>query len=242
MILNGIGFIPLIVINIKDLVYNFNKRFIYKLIIYIILNIIRAILYSLEDVFNKIALNKLLFRPYELMFYKAVFEIIPIIIITIITFKKGNISDYYKYNLTGLGLLKRFIYRLFFIIFNIFRTISLITIIEKLNPNHLSILKSSEFIAFFIYLTTWNSINEKDGAQFNIYNFIFELFSCIILLLGSIIHNEIIIINKCGLMECTDYYKVETKGSNVDDNLDNEKDRDTKTKDSLLGESVSQDD
>jgi len=41
MILNGIGFIPLIVINIKDLVYNFNKRFVYKLLIYIILNIIK---------------------------------------------------------------------------------------------------------------------------------------------------------------------------------------------------------
>lgn len=215
MALNAIGFVPLIIINMKDLTINYDRnedRVKFNIFItYIILYIIRTILYSLEDVYNKKALNKLLLRPYELMFYKALFEIIPIIIVSTISINSPNFSDYIRENLTGTHLVGRLLYRLFFIICNIFRTISLITIIEKINPNSLSILKSLEFIAFFIYLLfsekLWN----------NVVNIIFESISCIILLLGALIHNEMIIINKWKFFECTDYYKSEIKSfSNID--------------------------
>ena len=164
MILNAIGFIPLIIINLKDLFKNYSDnedriKFSH-FYIFLILYLIRTILYSLEDVFNKIALNKLLLRPYELMFYKAVFQVIPIIIISSISINGSGFSSYFSNNLTGIHILSRVLYRLFFIICTIFRTISLITIIEKLNPNHLSILKSTEFIATFVYLMTWDACDK----------------------------------------------------------------------------------
>lgn len=236
MALNAIGFVPLIIINMKDLTINYDRnedRVKFNIFItYIILYIIRTILYSLEDVYNKKALNKLLLRPYELMFYKALFEIIPIIIVSTISINSPNFSDYIRENLTGTHLVGRLLYRLFFIICNIFRTISLITIIEKINPNSLSILKSLEFIAFFIYLLfsekLWN----------NVVNIIFESISCIILLLGALIHNEMIIINKWKFFECTDYYKSEIKSfSNIDITNSYSGDKTNKTQDSLISES-----
>ena len=244
MLLTFIGFIPLMIINILDLNKSMDSDYVeeknYKLIsiYYIILNTIRAILYSLEDVFNKIALNKLLIRPFELMFYKAIFEIIPTIIFTLISKSQVDFSLYTEKHFHGGKLFGRIFYRLFFIIFNIFRTISLITIIEKLNPNHRSILKSMEFIANFIYIMIWSSIYEND-FELNPLNLCIEIFCCLILLLGSIIHNEMIIINKWGLLECTDYYKIEIKG--FDANLVEEnKNKNDRTQDSLLGESISQ--
>lgn len=237
MALNAIGFVPLIIINMKDLVINFdNNGHNFKFstfITYIILYIIRTILYSLEDVYNKKALNKLLLRPYELMFFKSLFEIIPIIIVSTISINSSHFSDYIRDNLKGTDLVGRLLYRLFFIICNIFRTISLITIIEKLNPNNLSILKSLEFIFFYIYLVfsekLWN----------NILNIIFESISCIILLLGALIHNEMIIINKWKFLECTDYYKTEIKSfSNID--ITNSEEKTNKTQESLISESNSQ--
>ena len=244
MLLTFIGFIPLMIINILDLNKSMDSDYVeeknYKLIsiYYIILNTIRAILYSLEDVFNKIALNKLLIRPFELMFYKAIFEIIPTIVFTLISKSQEDFSLYTEKHFHDSKLFGRILYRLFFIIFNIFRTISLITIIEKLNPNHLSILKSMEFIANFIYIMIWSSIYESD-FQISPLNLCIEIFCCLILLLGSIIHNEMIIINKWGLLECTDYYKIEIKG--FDANLVEEnKNKNDKTQDSLLGESISQ--
>lgn len=242
MIFNFIAFVPLIVINLKDIFSNVNnKNMEYGLIIvYLILYIIMTILYSLEDVFNKIALNKLLLRPYELMFYKAVFQIIGIIIVSIVIIQDDNFNSYIKDNLSDIHLLGRFFYRLCFIVCNIFRTISLITIIEVINPNHLSILKSTEFIALFIFIMIWSFVDiEKE--KITPINIIFESISFLFLLIGSLIHNEMIIINKWGLYECTDYYKIEVKGfSNIDVNFEGENIKNDKNQDSLLGESLSQ--
>ena len=244
MALNAIGFVPLIIINMKDLVINYdnaekndnsNEVKFSIFITYIILYIIRTILYSLEDVYNKKALNKLLLRPYELMFYKALFEIIPIIVISTISINAPYFSEYIKDNLKGetSHLVGRLLYRFFFIVCNIFRTISLITIIEKINPNSLSILKSLEFISFFLYLTF------KEKMWGHLTNIIFEFISFIILLLGALIHNEIIIINKWKFYECTDYYKSEIKSfSNID--ITNSEEKNSRTQESLISESNSQ--
>ena len=70
-------------------------------------------------------------------------------------------------------------------------------------------------------------------------NVIFEFISCIILLLGALIHNEIIIINKWKFYECTDYYKSEIKSfSNID--ITNSEEKNSRTQESLISESNSQ--
>ena len=163
------------------------------------------------------------------MFYKALFQIIGLFFVSLML--RGKIVDYVKIQFS----VGRIFYRLFFIICNIFRTISLLTIIELINPNHLSILKSTEFIGLFIFIIIWTKFVDS-SQDIDFIKIILESFSLLLLLIGSIIHNEIIIINKWGLLECTDYYKIEVKGfTNIDVNI--EEDKKDKKEDSLLGDS-----
>ena len=136
----------------------------------------------------------------------------------------------------------RILYRLSFIISNIFRTWSLITIIELLSPNHLSVLKSSEFAVLFVFISIFNNIPHKTNNDKYLY--IFGSLCCIFSLIGSAIHNELILINKFGLLECTDYYKLEMKeASDIDEDLEEEKSgsKKDKTLDSFLGDSIDND-
>ena len=220
MILTFIGSIPLLIIAMKNIfeIKNISDQKD-SIIIFIFLYLIRALLFSLEDVFNKIALNKLLLRPYQLMFYKSLFEMIPIIGLSVPEIIK-DFDDFKKIYNNLLGFL---LYRGVYIIFGFFLFFAYISIIELVNPNHLSILKSLEFIAFYINNTIWDFI-EKEKNDIKYFNYIFEFISCIILLFAALLHNEMIIVKKCGLYECTDYYKTEVKGfSNIDVDFDADK-------------------
>ena len=220
MILTFIGSIPLLIIAMKNIfeIENISEKK-GSIIIFIFFYLIRALLFSLEDVFNKIALNKLLLRPYQLMFYKSLFEMIPIIGLSVPEIIK-DFDDFKKIYNNLLGFL---LYRGVYIIFGFFLFFAYISIIELVNPNHLSILKSLEFIAFYINNTIWDFI-EKEKNDIKYFNYIFEFISCIILLFAALLHNEMIIIKKCGLYECTDYYKTEVKGfSNIDVDFDADK-------------------
>jgi hypothetical protein len=222
IIITCIGFIPFIIVNMINLINSYQDQNEYKIhrnmIIYLILYITMTIIYSLEDVLNKICLNKLIIKPFELMFYKAVFQIIFVVPLTLYMIIKENISEHFSTNFKGIKILGRIIYRLSFIICNIFRTWSLITIIQLVNPNHLSILKSSEFAILFVVFPIFKYIkeitsddNDKYEYDFDVINLISGIICFIISFIGSAIHNEIIIINRCGLYECTDFYKIEIK-------------------------------
>ena len=185
------------------------------------------IIYSLEDVLNKICLNQTIIIPHELMFYKALFQVLFLFIITLFDF--AALGEYIGI-IWKKELLKYFIYRLSFIISNIFRTWSLITIIEKISPNHLSVLKSSEFAFQLLFDMLYHKVDQ---------NIIIAGIICLILsIFGSIIHNEIIIINKWGLLECTDYYKIEMKGFHGNDEDLEDNNNINTARDSLLTDSV----
>ena len=81
LIITFISFIPLfIVFYFKTLIKSSQEL---EVITYIILNIFMTILYAFEDVMNKVALTKLVIRPYELMFYKSLFQL-PLFIVTFV--------------------------------------------------------------------------------------------------------------------------------------------------------------
>ena len=220
-----ISFIPLIIFNIISL----NKaNEASEITVYIFLNIFMTILYAFEDVMNKVALNKLVIAPYEVMFYKSLFQL-PLLILTIVAIclidkydsKKNtiNLIDYIiKITKNKSKLFGRIIYRLSFILSNIFRTLSLIIVIQILTPNHLSILKSLEFVSLSFF-TIAKHFNKKEE---NIIFYIIELICCIFLLFASCIHNEIIIINRCNLIKETDYIKENTDSlKNIDAEIEN---------------------
>ena len=248
IIITGIGFIPFIIINIIRLIESYwnetDSKIHHNMIIYIILYITMTIIYSLEDVLNKICLNKLIIKPFELMFYKAVFQIIFVVPLTLfMIFKEDIMPVYFSTNFKGKIILGRIIYRLSFIICNIFRTWSLITIIQLVNPNHLSILKSSEFAILFLAFPIFKYLKERWGKDYHYnvdsLNLIFGIICFIISLIGSAIHNEIIIINRWGFYECTDYYKIEIKNNEDIDFIEND-DKNSVNRDSLPEDSSSQ--
>jgi hypothetical protein len=229
IIITLIGFIPFIIYNIYKIIDDHLD------IIYLLLYIFMTLLYSLEDVLNKICLNKLIISPFELMFYKALFQIIFVVAITIYMIIYRDLFGYIEKNMEGWEILGRLIYRLSFIISNIFRTWSLITIINLANPNYLSILKSSEFAILFLALTVFDNITKE---ELDVYIIAFGIFCVIFSLIGSSIHNEMIIINKCGLLECTDYYKTEVKSfSNIEEGI-TEIEKNEDTENSILNSSV----
>ena len=232
MLLNFLGFIPLLIISALNISEKKEKE---KIFIYLFLCLLKIILLSLEDIFIKIALNKLLIRPYQLMLYKALFEVIPLIALSIHAIINEFSDIEYAFN----NIVYFLIYRIIFIILGFFLNYSYITIIELINPNHLSILKSLEFIIIFFNNIIWIFIDKKN-KEIKYINFIFEFISCFILLFGALIHNEMIVIKKCGFYECTDYYKTEVKGfSNIEIEFDIDKSviKDNKEDNSLLDNS-----
>ena len=228
IIIMTISFIPLIIFNIITIS---QKERVTELIVYIILNVVMTILYAFEDVMNKVALNKLVIRPYDIMFYKSLFQL-PFFIFIIFMVclydethnSENSLGSYIDANKDRW--LGRFVYRLTFIISNIFRTLSLIKVIEILTPNDLSILKSLEFVVLssfslskgLIYSRKKNNQKDEDGG---IIFYIMELICCIFLFFSSCIANEIFIINRCNLAKRTNYFKGYKTNKEFEDEISN---------------------
>ena len=188
-----ISFIPLIILNIIS-IKKANE------ILYIFLNIFMTILYAFQ---------------------------LPLFIFTIIlvslldkNLPKNNtisLSDYIIKNESKI--FGRLIYRLSFIICSIFRTLSLMIVTQILSPNHLSILKSFEFVVLFIFSVIKNIIYKEKLDKNEIVLYSIGLICCIFLLVASLIHNEIIIINRCNLSKETDFKNSDEDEKKIEDDL-----------------------
>ena len=228
LIITCIGFIFLIIKNIfVDL-----KGIEGNQIFYLILYLFNILIYSLEDVFNKICLKQSLLRPYELMFYKALIQIIMVIPLFIYVLSTQNLKEFLHYIFVDTNdLTSGYIwYRLVFIFCNILRTWSLLTVIEIIDANCLSILKSFEFAVLFIFIYI---IFTHDDDSILI---LCGIIATIISIIGTMIHNELIIINKWGFLERTVYYK--SLKFEEDQDLEKSDNKNNKTADSLLGSSI----
>ena len=138
--------------------------------------------------------------PYSLLFYKGVFQIPLVIITSIIVLPIHNaFSDFSSFD-TGhktYELLRRAL----FIILNILRSIFLVQVIDNFSSQHLSILKVMESILMFGYFLIDNKY-ENDHKEFYIpvisISFIITVFT-------SLIYNEILVINLCGMQDYTQH-------------------------------------
>ena len=173
---------------------------------------------------NKVALENLVIRPYDLMFYKSLFQIPLFAIIIVIVCLKDknnpskNIISYLTSIINEELLPLRVIYRLTFIIFNIFRTLSLISVIEILTPVDLSILKSLEFVVLSIFSMIKDLLSNDHNNQIIFY--IIEIICCIFLFLSSCLANEIFIINRLSLSEKTKFYQLHKDDPNAIPDVD----------------------
>lgn len=215
MIVNTIVFFIIFFIDIKNIIFyyiniNYDERIRpYHIIIFGIVLVIVTIAYSYEDVLNKIALTKGNITPYSLLFYKGLLQVPLVTIITfLILLYRDKDKDDSVFEIFFKTLEPKFrklviIKRSIFFVFNILRSICLVQVIDNFSSQYLSILRVLEFLLFFIYFLIYDII--KENKLFELYEKIILIISFIILVLTSLVYNEIVVLNIFGLQDYTQH-------------------------------------
>ena len=205
MIINMFVFIILGILDIISIINKEPNIGANLKILFGIFLIIQTIAYSYEDVLNKIALEKDYFTPYSLLFYKGLFQIPLVIILSlfILIYKDNQGNNVWKsFSALDSGSLNFIlIKRSIFIVFNILRSISLVQVIDKFSSQYLSILKVLESLFIYIYFL----IDIKGKDYFKWYENIIMSISFLILVLTSLIYNEVLVLNIFGLQDYTQH-------------------------------------
>ena len=203
-----INIIILLILLIIDILYKMREYNIY----FLILSFIQYVLYSLEDIINKIALIKLFIFPESLLFYKGICSSIYFFFFSFFILMFGDLDlSIMEFN---IKLFYGIIGRLFFIAANLFRSVYLVKVIDFFSPQHISFLKVLESIILSLYYfldSLYKKKNPKYSAIDNYFHLdinivLIEINACLILLFSSLIHNEIIIINCTKLKKNTQFF------------------------------------
>ena len=202
-----INIICILIIGAIDIV-NINnhekKEELGMIIFYIIKKLLSIIFYSIEDVLGKKILMEFFFNIYSLLFHRAIFETVLLIIFSFpfAFIEITDVSDPERGPETGIiferisNLLNHFSFKIiFFIITNFFYNIFIWLIIDKFSPSHYAISNVLESLGTLIRL--W--ITEPNTVDLPV----LRMFIYIILVLGGVIHTEMMVINYCGLQENT---------------------------------------
>ena len=156
---------------------------------------VQLIMYSFEDIMNKVAFRALSILPYTLIFYNGLFQLGYFIIISILFFS-FKLNDF-----TDINWQFEIQYSICFIPFNILRNYYLVEVIDKFSAQHMALLRVTECSIIFIY----NKI-ACDVLVLKPYEFIIQCIGFFFLIMSSLIHNEIIIINHPKLKAKTQVY------------------------------------
>ena len=216
-LLNIIAIFILLYVDIKFKIKEYNLW-------YLLMIILQYILYSLEDILNKVALITSFIRPVTLLFYKGLFCFVYLSILTLLLFFLESIH----FPELKITLLANVFCRAYYIIFNIMRSIFLVKVLDFFSSQHISFLRVLETIFLFIFYKFDGYYKkkklEKNPDDKNLFDNYFHLslfyelveFAAFFLLLfGTLIHNEIIIINKIKYRTHTIFFmKIEAQKEN----------------------------
>ena len=183
-------------------------------IIFMMIIFPRVILFPLEDVFNKILFNDF-FLPHSLIFWRGVTQFIFFLFILPILYFKDKINFEY---LKEIRKSTKIIHSTVFTIISLIRNLCLMNVIYIFN---------SHYVSFLLVIIIFD----------NTIHFSKDILALIIIMLGTLIFNEMIIINACGLKEKTKKGLLSTEkidGENLDsfyyadDDEDTEEDKNEK--------------
>ena len=192
-----LSLIGLICITIIDIMTKTEKNI--NFLIFVIISSVQLILYSFEDIMNKVAFRTLYILPNTLIFFKGLFQIIYFGIISAFLFGFGFYKEY-----------NQNIYRietehfLCFALFNILRTYYLVKVIDKFSAQHMTILKVLECIVLFVYQLF--QMNDEEEKRLKNWGLALQIIGFSFLTIASLIHNELLIINHPKLKAKTEYY------------------------------------
>jgi len=169
--------------------------------IFLIFLIPKSICLPLEDVINKILLSDDFLLPHTLMFYRGLIEFIILFIISFILFLTGilNLEDLKNME----NIYSAVIFKILNIIIYFIQAFCLMKVIYIFTSQYVSFLIVSESLAGTLnFLININNMNKTTPINEEIYLTI-ELLSLFIVIFGTLMYNEMIIINKWGLQENT---------------------------------------
>ena len=192
----------------------------------------RAILFPLEDVINKILLSDDFLLPHSLMFRRGIIEFVLLFIMSLILFSTGKLNlDYNNKNIPLIILIKSIHIIIYFV-----KAFCLMKIIYIYTSQYVSFLVVSESFAATVNLLINITYGKQSIYSKNVIYIIIEILSLIIVSFGTLMYNEIIVINKWGLHEKTRNYLL-FKGeedliiSSIEDDNDDEDNNSVKKKD-----------
>lgn len=174
-----------------------------ELPIFLIILVLQYILYSLEDVINKIILDEQYLTPYALLSLKGIFEIPYFLVLIIVLFLTGKIPFTFNEVFNSEYIGRRIIMRIIFVISNICRSVFLIQIIDKFSSPYFSVVKVGEFLLFYLVILIFHP--GKEDQEQEILEKAISIITLIIWIISTLMHNEIIVVTVCGLDEYTQF-------------------------------------
>ena len=177
------------------------KRDSIEAALYLVIRIFVVLLYSIENILAKIMFLKYYYSPYLLLLMKTIIKLFFLIIFSIpLCFPKFNYKDKSITIFAMIGYIfddkMNILYYFIYLINSFFYNILNYLIIDKFSPTHTAIAYIFEYLGIFIINTATKDI-EMD------YKFGVRLIMYILLIIASLIFNEFVVINICGLANNT---------------------------------------
>ena len=217
LLINIICLIALLLIDLIEVINNANK--ILLQIINILIGILCKILYSTEDVIAKDLFLQHYFSTYTLLISKAFIQTFCLIIFCIPFFsiKLTDNNEEKKTIFSMMGRIiddkKNIIISIIYMITTFFYNVSIFKIIDDFSPNHFVIARFTEYLGSIIINIIKYGVDSENYLALRI-------IIIIILLFASLIQNEFIVINACGLSKDTKLfldYEAENELSKIKD-------------------------
>ena len=198
----GINFACSIIFLIYDIIeLVINKVSQYQFYICFLIKMVKYILLSIKDNYSKRVLFQEYISTYGLMLFMGLYELLFLIIFSIpfIFVKTRDTNNIIFVDFLVFLKGKKLIMSIGLFISYFAYEIFLLIIIDKFSPSHLPLAFTLYIILNNIYIIIKDSLNNNE----NILHILLSFIVYAILLIAAMIHNEIIIINRCGLSKNT---------------------------------------
>ena len=191
-----IGFLFISIFGIMSIETKNQKKYVFTMVV-------PKVLYALEDTLNKIILTDTLVLPHFLLFFRGFINTIFVSILILALYFTSNIDFRYYNNILNNIQANEIIFKLLSIIFMIFKIFCIFQIIYIFTPQHVGFC----IVIIYIFNAIKNMILTKD-FQNEFYYFLINIICLIFIGFGTIIFNEMVIFNCCGLNENTKSGKI----------------------------------
>jgi hypothetical protein len=156
---------------------------------------LKFITIPLEDVINKILLTNKFLLPQSLMFMRGLYNLIMLLIIIPILYFTNELKLDFYFNENEIGYIIQISLLIFFIAFTLLKSFYIMKVIYIFTPQHVAFLN----VVFYMIRLLRCRITTGDQSLIIISDSVF----LIIIIFSTLLFNEMIVVNACGLNENT---------------------------------------